>query len=134
VSRRLLLGASAVLALSILVLPWYELDDYVTNGWDATWVLRGVLLLALVNVVLARVGGSPRLAAAVAACALALVVVRVALPPDFGFDFDGLDVPVERRLGCWVGLGTAVLAAFGAVLEARGRSMAVKGQEIGART
>ena len=107
---RLLLAASAVLALSVLVLPWYALDDYVVNGWDATWLARGALLLALVNIVLARAGGSSPVAAVVAAAALALVAVRVAFPPDFGFDYDGLDVPVERRVGCWVALAAALIA------------------------
>ena len=117
---RLLLAANAGLALSVLVLPWYALDDYVSNGWDASWLLRGVLALALVNIVLARIGGATRLAASAAAGAVALVAVRVAVPPDFGFDFDGLDVPVERRVGCWVGLGAAALAFIAAALELRG--------------
>ena len=111
---RLLLAASAVLALSVLVLPWYELDGYVTNGWDATWLARAALALALVNIVIARTGGGARAAAGVAVAALALVAVRVAVPPDFGFDFDGLDVPVERQPGCWAALAGALLAAAAA--------------------
>jgi hypothetical protein len=122
VTRLALLAGSAVLALSVLVLPWYELDDYVTNGWDATWLARGALALALVNIVLARVGGPAELAAGVAAGALALIAVRVAFPPDFGFDFDGLDVPVDRSVGCWVALGGALVAA-----TAAGRRLAVSG-------
>jgi hypothetical protein len=95
VTRLLLLSGSAVLALSIVVLPWYALDDHVTNAWDATWLARGALAFALMNIVLARIGGPAPLAAGAAVAALALVAVRVAVPPDFGFDFDGLNVPVE---------------------------------------
>ena len=50
------------------------------------------------------------IATAVAAVALACVAVRVITPPDFGFGFDGLTVPVERRIGCWVALGASSLA------------------------
>jgi hypothetical protein len=131
-SHLALLAGSAVLALSVVVLPWYELDDYVTNGWDASWLARGALLLALVNIVLARTGGSAPVAAGVATTALALVAVRVAFPPDFGFDFDGLDVPVERRFGCWLALGAAAVACAAAALEARGRSLAIKSQTTSA--
>jgi hypothetical protein len=122
---RLLLAASAVLALSILVLPWYELDAYVTNGWDATWLLRGAVVLALVNIVAARLGTPPRLTVGVAAVALALVAIRVAFPPDYGFGFDGLDVPMERRVGCWVGLAAAIVGCVAAALELRGGFRAV---------
>jgi hypothetical protein len=41
--------------------------------------------------------------------------------PDFGFGFDGLDVPVERRWGLFVALVGAVVAAaaVGALLRRR---------------
>lgn len=102
-------AAHGVLALSILLLPWFALDDYVPNGWDATDLAKLALVCAVANVVLIRVRGSA--SRVLALVALALVATRVAHPPDFGFDFDGLEVPVERRFGCWVGLGAAVAAA-----------------------
>lgn len=103
------MAANAALALSIVLLPWYALGDYVPNGWDATAWLRVALVLAALNLVALRGGGAG--SAALALPALVLVAARVALPPDFGFDFDGLDVPVERRAGAWVGLAAAVAAA-----------------------
>lgn len=117
--RPVALAASAALALSILLLPWYALGDYVPNGWDASAWLRVALVLAALNLIVARRGrpGSATLAAA----ALALVAIRVALPPDFGFDFDGLDVPVERRAGAWVGLAAAAVALAAALRAQRPR-------------
>jgi hypothetical protein len=103
------IAASAVLALSVAFLPWYALDAYEPNGWDATWWARGAAAAALVTIVLLRF----RLYAAAsvaAAAALACVLVRVISPPDFGFGFDGLTVPVERRIGCWVALASSSLA------------------------
>jgi hypothetical protein len=115
-SRALLLGGSAVLALSTILLPWYELGAYEPNGWEATWLAGLALVAALGGIVLARVAPSSRWALWLALAALAAVAVRVAFPPDFGFGFDGLDVPVERAIGCWVALGAATLAAIGAAL------------------
>ena len=103
------IAANGLLALSILLLPWYALDDYVPSGWDATDAAKLALVCAVANVVLIRVRGSASRVLAIAA--LLLVALRVAHPPDFGFDFDGLEVPTERRFGCWVGLGSAVMAA-----------------------
>jgi hypothetical protein len=40
--------------------------------------------------------------------------------PDFGFGFGGLDVPVERRLGCWIALAAAAAGAGLAARRARG--------------
>jgi hypothetical protein len=108
VTRRIALASSAVLALSVVLLPWYALDSYEPNGWDATWWARGALAAALVNMVALR-AGRERAAALAALIAAVLVLVRVAAPPDFGFAFDGLDVPVERR-GCWVALTASLLA------------------------
>ena len=110
--------ANAGLALSIVLLPWYALGDYVPNGWDATAWLRAALVLAALNLAVVRSGGTG--SAGLAATALVLVAGRVALPPDFGFDFDGLDVPVERRAGAWIGLAAAALA-LGAALAGRPR-------------
>jgi hypothetical protein len=118
-TRAVLLAGSAMLALSVVLLPWYALDEHVTSGWDAGWVARAALFLALAVVVLARLGGWAREALALALAALALVAVGLAFPPDFGFDFDGLDVPVERRAGVWVALAAALLAAGAASLEVR---------------
>ena len=38
--RRLALAAFAVTALAVVLLPWYALDAYEPNGWDATWWAR----------------------------------------------------------------------------------------------
>ena len=107
--RLLAVGANAVTALAVALLPWYALSDYEPNGWDATWWARGALAAALVNIVALRLG-RPRLATIAAGLALALIAIRVASPPDFGFAFDGLKVPVERQVGCWVALGSSLLA------------------------
>ena len=109
--------ANAVLALSIVLLPWYALGNYVPNGWDATFWARVALVLAVVNLVAARRGrGGSR---ALAGLVLLIVAARVALPPDFGFDFDGLDVPVARRAGAWIGLAAAAAAFAAAVSQSR---------------
>jgi hypothetical protein len=102
-------AASAVLALSVALLPWYALGPYEPNGWDATWWARAAALAALVNIVLVRLERY-RLAAVAAALAVAFVALRVAVPPDFGFGFDGLTVPTSRQAGCWVALGSSLLA------------------------
>jgi peptidoglycan/LPS O-acetylase OafA/YrhL len=107
--RRIALGASAVLALSVVLLPWYALDSYEPNGWDATWWARAALAAALVNMVALR-AGRPRVATAAALIAAVCVAVRVVAVPTFGFDFDGLSVPVERLAGCWVALTASLLA------------------------
>lgn len=120
-ARAVAIAANAALALSIVILPWYALGDYVPNGWDATAWLRAALVVAALNLAAVRAGGAG--SAGLAAVALVLVAGRVALPPDFGFDFDGLDVPVERRAGAWIGLAAAVVAV-GAALAGRPRSAA----------
>jgi hypothetical protein len=107
--RALAVAAHGVLGLSVVLLPWYRLDAYEPNGWDATWWARAGLAAALAAIVLLRLGRD-RPAVAAAALALAFVALRVAGPPDFGFGFDGLKVPVERQAGCWVALASAVLA------------------------
>jgi hypothetical protein len=111
------IAASAVLALSVALLPWYALDGYRPNGWDATWWARAAVVAAAAAIVLIRLGRA-RLAAAASALAFALVAVRVAAPPDFGFGFDGLTVPVERRAGCWVALASSALALLASSLLA----------------
>jgi hypothetical protein len=108
-TRVLAIAASAVLALSVVLLPWYALDDYKPNGWDATWWARGAVAAAVATVVLLRLRRD-RLAAVAAAVGLAFVAYRTARPPDFGFGFDGLTVPVQRQAGCWVALASALLA------------------------
>ena len=113
--------AAALLALIALLAPWYALDDYVPNGWDATWWARLAALLAVANVAVLRFTDWRRVPVALAAAALVLVAVRVAWPPDFGFDFDGLTVPVERRAGCWAALLVAPAhLALAALLARRG--------------
>jgi hypothetical protein len=111
------IAASAVLALSVAFLPWYALESYEPNGWDATWWARGAAAAAIVTIVLLRF----RLyaaAAPAAAVGLACVAVRVISPPDFGFGFDGLTVPVERRIGSWVALASSSLALLASLLLA----------------
>jgi hypothetical protein len=117
IARPVALAANGALAISIVLLPWYALGDYVPNGWDATVWLRAALVLAALNLVAARAGGAG--SAALAAAALLLVAGRVVLPPDFGFDFDGLEVPVERRAGAWIGLAAAALALAAALAGRR---------------
>ena len=110
------IAACAVLALSVAFLPWYSLGAYEPNGWDATWWARGAAGAAIVTIVLLRF----RLyafATAAAAVALACVAVCVITPPDFGFGFDGLTVPVERGIGCWVALGSSLLALMASALR-----------------
>ena len=113
--RSAALAANAALALSVVVLPWYALAEYIPSGWQATWLARLALVLALAGIVLVRLGRPPADLLAPALLALVLVAYRVALPPDFGFDFDGLEVPVERRAGVLIALASAV-AAFGVPL------------------
>ena len=107
--RRAAIGASAVLALATVLLPWYALDAYEPNGWDATWWARAAAIAAVVAIALLRFG-LYRLASVAALVALACVAYRVITPPDFGFGFDGLSVPVGRRIGCWVALASSLLA------------------------
>jgi hypothetical protein len=116
-ARGLAIAAYALLALSIVLLPWYELGDYVPNGWDATFWARAALILALIQILLLRARTGPVIAVGVV---IALFIAfRVALPPDFGFDFDGLTVDVTRRVGSWVGLGLAVVGAVLTYLAVR---------------
>ena len=123
-TRRIALGASAVLALSVVLLPWYALDSYEPNGWDATWWARGALAAALVNIVAIRFD-RPRLAVFAAATGLALIAIRTASPPTFGFDFDGLTVPVQRQAGLWVALSASLLALLASARLAWRQAQAV---------
>ena len=107
--RNIALGACAVLALAVVLTPWYALDDYVPNGWDASWWARGALVAALAGALALRFGRR-REALALIAVGLACVTFRAIVVPDFGFGFDGLDVPVERRWGLWLALAAGVVA------------------------
>jgi hypothetical protein len=120
VSRRIALGGCAVLAVAVVLTPWFGLDDYVPNGWDATWWARAALVLALAAAVALRLGRR-RAALVLIAVALACVAFRAIVPPDFGFSFDGLDVPVERRWGLWLALAAAAVALATTAASARGR-------------
>ena len=117
--RHLAIAAFAVLALSVVLLPWYALDDYVPNGWDATWWARIALAAALLGLALASAGRALRAQLALAAIAVAAVAFRLADPPDFGFAFDGLDVPTARRAGPWVALAAGLLALLALAPELR---------------
>jgi hypothetical protein len=108
-ARNVALGGCALLALAVVITPWYALDDYVPNGWDATWWARIALVAALAAAVALRLGHR-REAIGLLAVALACVVFRAIVPPDFGFSFDGLDVPVERRWGLWLALVAGIIA------------------------
>jgi hypothetical protein len=118
----LALAGAALVALSVALTPWYALDEYAPNGWDATWWARAAAVAALATMVALRIGRH-REAAVLAAVALACVVFRTAVLPDFGFAFDGLEVPVERRWGLYVALAGAVVALVAtARIAARGRN------------
>jgi hypothetical protein len=115
-ARNFALGSCAVLALAVVLTPWYALDDYVPNGWDATWWARIALVAALAAALALRLGRR-REALALLVVALACVAFRAIAPPDFGFSFDGLDVPVERRWGLWLALVAAVVALAASVVK-----------------
>jgi hypothetical protein len=107
--RNAALSASAVVGLSVVLLPWYALDAYEPNGWDATAWAPAAAAAAIVTIALLRFG-LYRTATLTAVVAVGCVAYRVVAPPDFGFGFDGLTVPVERRIGCWVALVSSSLA------------------------
>jgi hypothetical protein len=113
---RVALGACGILALAVVLTPWYALDDYVPNGWDSTWWARGALVAAVAGALALRFGRR-REALVLIAVALACVAFRAIVPPDFGFSFDGLDVPVERRWGLWLALAAGVAALLAIALK-----------------
>jgi hypothetical protein len=112
--------ACGVLGLAVVLTPWFALDDYKPNGWDATWWARGAAILAVLAIVALRLDRG-RIAAALIGAALACVLVRLIAPPDFGFAFDGLDVSTERRWGIYVALAAALVALVAGALRLRGR-------------
>jgi hypothetical protein len=121
-TRALAIGAAALVALSVALTPWYALDEYVPNGWDATWWARAAAVAAIGTAATLRIRRD-REAAALAAVALACVAFRTAVLPDFGFAFDGLDVPVERRWGLYLALAAAIVALVASArIAARGRN------------
>ena len=111
----------AITALTVVLLPWYRLDDYTPNGWDATWWARLALVAAAVGLATAREERLARVRLAAAAVAVAAVGFRLAAPPDFGFAFDGLDVPTERAIGAPIALAAALLALAAELLRLRAR-------------
>ena len=111
----------AILGLAVVVLPWYRLDDYTPNGWDATWWARLALLAAVVGLATAHDERLTKVRLAAAAIAVTAVAWRLAVPPDFGFAFDGLDVPTERRVGAPIALAAALLALAAELLRLRAR-------------
>src|SRR5438876_3418645 len=117
------MAATAGVAVSVFVGPWFALYRYTPNGWHATWWARLALLLAAINLVLMAADLFGRAQVALAALTVAAVALRVVWPPDFGFAFDGLRVPVARRPGVWVALGLALVAlALTALSQRRSRS------------
>jgi hypothetical protein len=117
------MATTAGVAISVFVGPWFALYRYTPNGWHATWWARLALLLAAVNLVLMAADLFGRARIVLAALTVAAVALRVVWPPDFGFAFDALKVPVARRPGLWVALGLAV-AALVLIVVARRRSTA----------
>jgi peptidoglycan/LPS O-acetylase OafA/YrhL len=109
----------AIAALATVALPWYSLDDYQPNGWDATWWARLALLAALVGLATTDLDRLDRVRLMAAVVATAAVAFRLAVPPDFGFGFDGLDVPTERHVGAPIALAGALLALVAELLRAR---------------
>ena len=108
--RAAAIAATAALAVSVFVGPWFALYRYTPNGWHATWWARLVLLVAAINLVLLALDRLPPTRVALAALAAAAVAFRLVWPPDFGLAFDHLDVPVARRAGIWVAIGLALAA------------------------
>ncbi len=119
--RQAAIAGCAVLALAVVLTPWYALDDYVPNGWDATWWARGALVAALAGALALRFGRR-REAVVLIAVALACVVFRAIVAPDFGFGFGGLDVPVQRRWGLWLALAAGIVALAASLRPAKNRS------------
>lgn len=109
----------------MVLLPWYALDAYEPNGWHATDWARAAAAAAIVTIVLLRLR-LYRAAALAAAVALACVAYRVVAVPDFGFAFDGLTVPVDRRVGCWVALASSSLALLASARLAWASSAAAR--------
>ena len=122
--ERLAVAALVAFALCTLLLPWYALGEYVASGWQATWLARVALIAAVAAAVVLRLphgARTLRIAGGLSLLAVVLTAIRVAVPPDFGFDFGGLEVPVERRFGVWVALGVAALASLALFARARPR-------------
>ena len=117
--RDLARAGFAVTALATVLLPWYALDDYTPNGWDATTWGKVALIAAVIGLALASADEAPRVRIALAAVAVAAIALRVVVVPDFGFAFDGLDVPTERRVGLPLALAAALLALLAEALQAR---------------
>jgi peptidoglycan/LPS O-acetylase OafA/YrhL len=115
--RRVAIAGCALLALAVALAPWFQLGDYRPDGWDATWWARLAALAAAAAIVAVR-SDRPRAAVALTAAGLACVAFRAIAPPDFGFAFDGLHVPVERCWGLWVALAGAAIAVAGSALTA----------------
>ena len=115
------LTAAVVLSLDALLVPWYALGEYRPTGWEATWWARLAVPCALAVMLLVRTGRRGRAAFALSALAAGAVAFRLALPPDFGFDFAGLDVPVERLAGPWIGLAAALVMVAATRPDARRR-------------
>ena len=116
---RLSQAAFAICGLAVVVLPWYRLDDYTSNGWDATWWARLALLAAVVGLATAQVERAARVRLAAAAVAALAIAFRLVAAPDFGFAFDGLDVPTERHVGAPIALAAALLALGAELHRAR---------------
>jgi hypothetical protein len=116
--RTVAIAACGLTALAVVLTPWYALDEYRPNGWDATVWGAAAAILALLAIVALRL---ERLREAVIAIALAAACIafRAIVPPDFGFGFDGLEVSTEREGGLWVARAGGVVALAACVAGAR---------------
>lgn len=111
----------ALTAAATVLLPWFRLGDYEPNGWDASAWGKIAALAALTGLGLASAGALPWARAGLAAVMVAAIGFRLAVPPDFGFAFDGLEVPTERAIGAPVALATALLALAAELRRLRAR-------------
>ena len=111
----------ALTAAAAVLLPWFRLDDYEPSGWDASAWGKVAALAAVAGLALASGDALAKVRLALAATAVAAIALRLAVPPDFGFAFDGLEVPTERAIGAPVALATASLALVAELLRLRAR-------------
>lgn len=114
-------AAFAATALAAVLVPWFTLDEYTATGWDASLLGKVALIAALIGLALASSGALPQLRVALAVVAVLAVGWGVIVPPAFGFDYDGLDVPTERAWGLYVALGAALTALLAELARLRAR-------------
>ena len=113
--------AAALLFTAIAVgQDWYWLGPYKPSGWQASDYIKVAVVCAGVNVVLGlgmllgywKGPQTIRFVRVLATVALAAVILRMALPPHFGFDFAGVEIDTRRLVGAWLGFGAAAVSAL----------------------